>query len=231
MTEASAQEPMAHVSGGPSLVLLASVSAALFVLSLPAGFLLADGALPSPFASTADIVDYYRGADDAVRVTAFLQLGAAMPFAAYAATVWTRLRALGVRAAGPTIGLAGGVLSAAFLVLSALARWPLAEPPAEPGVVAALHDLSFAAGGPGSVVPLALLLAGIAVPAGVGRLLGRPVVTVGLVLAAVAALSSLTLVFEAAAWLVPVARFGGLIWLIVVGAQLPAAPPDAEIDP
>jgi hypothetical protein len=45
----------------------------------------------------------------------------------------------------------------------------------------------------------------------------------GLVIAAIAELSSLSILTPAAAYLLPAARFLGLIWLIVVGATLPSA--------
>jgi hypothetical protein len=215
------------VSGGPPLVLLAIATTALFLASVPLGFLLAGEVPPSPFASSGRVVEYYSEAGAAVNMMALLQFGSAMPFIAFAATTWTRMRSLGVQAAGPGIAFGGAIVSGSCLVVSALTRWTLADPPAEPGVVNALHDLSFIFGGPGTVVPFALLLAGIAIPAGFGRLLSRLVVVTGLVLAGIAVLSSLTLVVEGASYvLLPVARFGGLAWLIVVGAQLPKPRPE-----
>jgi hypothetical protein len=203
------------------LLFLAVATTALFLASVPLGFLLAGEVPPSPFAASERVVDYYRDAGAAVNVMAFLQLGAAMPFVAYAATAWTRMRALGVQAAGPSIALAGAIVSATCLVLSALIRWTVADPPTDSAVVNALHDLSFVTSGPGTVVPFALLLAGLAIPAGFARLLPRLTVMAGLVLAGVAVLSSLTLLVAGTSYvLLPVARFGGLFWLIAAGAHL-----------
>jgi hypothetical protein len=117
----------------------------------------------------------------------------------------------------------GGVLSAAFVGLSALISWTMVRPDVvtDPAVLTALTNLSFLTGGPGAVVPFGLLLAGIAVPGLLGGLLPRGFAIAGLVLAAVAELSTLTLLLDGAAYLLPVARFGGLAWLIAVGVLLP----------
>lgn len=91
----------------------------------------------------------------------------------------------------------------------------------EPAVVAALHDLAFMSGGPGCVVPLGLLVAGIALPARNTAPLPRWFTVAGLALAAVAALATVVLLADGAVYLLPVARFGGLSWLIAAAALLP----------
>jgi hypothetical protein len=47
----------------------------------------------------------------------------------------------------------------------------------------------------------------------------------GLVVAAVAELSSLSLMVPAAAWLLPLARFPALVWIVCAGALLPRRMP------
>jgi hypothetical protein len=71
------------------------------------------------------------------------------------------------------------------------------------------------------VVFLGLLLAGIAVPALLLGLLPRALAIAGLVIAAVAELSFLSLVVPALAVLLPLARIPGLIWLVAAGFLLP----------
>jgi hypothetical protein len=151
------------------------------------------------------------------------QFGSSVPLALYAATASARLRNLGVRAPGATIGLVGGVLAAAFLALSGLITWVLsrAEVVSDPTLVRALQDLSYMTGGTGNVVFLGLLVAGIAVPAFFTRLLPRPLVFVGLFFAVIAELSTLSIVSDPLGYLLPVARFPILIWLIVAGFLLP----------
>jgi hypothetical protein len=65
------------------------------------------------------------------------------------------------------------------------------------------------------------LIAGIAVPSLIVGLLPRPVAWTGLVIAGLAELTTLVLIWQALSPLLPVARFTGLIWLIVAGALLP----------
>jgi hypothetical protein len=215
--------PHRQAQGGPPLVGVAAVSTALFLASLIIGTAMAGGTYPSPFVSGTTILHYFRDNANAVRVMAFFQFASAVPLAIYAATVSARFRNLGIRAPGATIALVGGVLAAGLLATSALVTWTLSQPgvAGSPAVVRALHDLTFATGGPGYVVAFGLLLAGIAIPAAFGRLLPRWLVTAGIVLAVVAELSTLSLLFTGAAYLLPVARFAGLAWLIVAGALLP----------
>jgi hypothetical protein len=71
------------------------------------------------------------------------------------------------------------------------------------------------------VVTLGLLIAGIAVPSLIVGLLPRPVAWTGLVIAGLAELTTLVLIWPELSPLLPVARFTGLIWLIVAGALLP----------
>jgi hypothetical protein len=93
---------------------------------------------------------------------------------------------------------------------------------ASPSLVRAFQDLGYAAGGPGSVVFLGLLAAGVAVPALFAGLLPRPVVYLGLLFAFIAELSTLSVITDSLALLLPAARFPLLIWLVVAGFQLPA---------
>jgi hypothetical protein len=70
-------------------------------------------------------------------------------------------------------------------------------------------------------VPFALLLAGVAVPALVLRLVPRWLAITGIVLAGVGVLATLTVAVLAAAPALPVVRFGGLLWLVAVSVALP----------
>ena len=213
--------------GGPPLAGLAATATVLFLAGLIASTVLAGTAFPSPFDSAATIQAYFRGHQDAVKVSGFFQFAAAVPLAIYAATVSSRLRTLGIRAPGATIALVGGALAAALASIAGLVIWTLAQPAvlASPPLVRALHDLAFAAGGPGSVVPFGLLIAGLAVPAAFGALLPRWLAATGLVIALAAEFSALSLLAAGAAYLLPIARFAGLAWLITAGALLPKTRP------
>ncbi|MEV6520348.1 DUF4386 domain-containing protein [Longispora sp. NPDC051575] len=210
--------------GGPPLGILGLVFTALFLGGLFGGIALGGGDIyPSPYAAPEEILGYFRGHADAVRISAVLQFAAAIPLGIYAATASARLHRLGVRAPGATVALAGGVLASAFLALSGMLTWTLSrtEFHDHDAAIRILHDLAFATGGPGHVVPLGLLVAGIAVPGLLARLLPRWLAVAGLVIAAVAELSTLSLLVEGAGVLLPIARFTGLIWLVTAGFLLP----------
>ncbi len=205
------------------MALLATISLALLLGGLVAGVALAGGIMPLPFGSGTAIQDYVAGHHGAVAAIAVGTFGSSIPLAIYAATVSARLRQLGITAPGATIALAGGLLASAALALSSLTAWTLSRPQvtADPALVRALYYLTYLAGGPWHVVTLGLLIAGIAVPGLIVGLLSRPVAWAGLVIAGVAELTTLALIWPAASPLLPVARLAGLIWLIVAGALLP----------
>jgi hypothetical protein len=207
---------------GPSLLLLAVVFAGLFISNLVVvGALTHGGHFPSPLESTAASNAFFAENADAIRLGAFLQFGASVPLAIFAATASSRLRFLGIEAAGTLITLVGGTLASAMGALSALVQWSLSQP--DLGTEArALHLLAFSTGGPGFVVPFGLLVAGVAVTGGLSRKLPRWVMWAGLFVAIAAELSSLSIAVTPAMYLLPMARFTGMAWLVVVGALLPS---------
>lgn len=205
---------------GPPPALLAGISLLLLIagLVISAGL---GGVFPSPFAQPSVIAGYFSAQPDAVRASAVFVFASAVPLALYAAAVGSRLRALGA-APGAAIAQVGGTLSAAMLAVSGLLAWVLSRPAVhgDAPLVRALHDLSFLTGGVAHVVFLGLLIAGIAVPGVLLGLLPRPVAVAGLVIAAVAELATVSLIWDAAAVLLPIARFPGLVWLVVAGLVL-----------
>src|SRR5262249_49124925 len=160
---------------------------------------------------------------DTVRVSAFLQFGAAVPLGIFTATVVSRLQFLGVNVAGVLITLLGGFAASLLSAGSALVQWVLGQPGAtsQPIVTRILHLLSFATGGVGFVVPFGLLVAGVSVIAWFNKMLPRWLVWLGLALAVIAELSSFSLVFTPAGYLLPAARFPGFVWIIATGFLLP----------
>jgi hypothetical protein len=215
--------PHRQQQGGPPLGVLALISTLLFLAGLFIAAAVAKGFPPAPTASAATIQKYFHDHRSATRVAALFQFGSAVPLALYAATVSARLRNLGVRAPGATIALAGGLLSAGFLAVSALISWVLSrsEVVADPALVRAFQDLGYITGGPGHVVFLGLLAAGVAVPALFTRTLPRPLVIAGLVFAVVAEFSTLSIATDSLAVLLPIGRFPLLLWLIIAGFLLP----------
>src|SRR5690606_10178674 len=153
------------------------------------------------------------------------QLGSAIPLGIYTATVYARPQRLGIRVPGPAIGLVGGAAAARPRARAAPNTWgqgqPVVTAPTEP-----LHALSYPRPATVAVAPvpaLGLLVAGIAVPGLLLRLLPSWLAWTGLVIAALAELSFLAMVFEPLQPLIPIGRFGSLLWLVVAGFLLPTS--------
>ena len=194
-------------SGGPNPGILAAVSLGLTIAALLSSAILTNGqAYVSPF-SPAGLVEF----------------GSAVPLGIFAATVYARQLRLGVRVPGPAIGFFGGIAASVFLMLSAAVGWVLSRPEITTDVplTHALSFLAFITGGVAYVVGLGLLVAGIAVPALILRFVPRWLAWAGLVIAALSELSFLSMVIEPLQFLLPVGRFGGLLWLVAVGFLLP----------
>ena len=157
------------------------------------------------------------------QVSAALLVAASAALAVFAAAATHRVQALGARVAGPRIGLAGGVLAAATLALSGLVGWVAVDAVrfGDAPLVGALGSLSFALGGVGFALCSALLIAGLAVPALFQRSMPRPLAIIGLVVAGCGALSPLALLWSALYPLLPVVRFGGLLWFVAASFALP----------
>ena len=190
-----------------------------FVISFSAGA----PHFPGPWESAEVVAAYFQAhASDVLRCAIF-QFGAAIPLGIFTATVVSRLRFLGIRAAGPYIAPFGGVLTSVNLALSALILWVIAYPgiAQDVPVLRALYYLVFAIGGVGYSVPLGLLIAGISVPAGFMKLLPKWMVTAGLLLGACGELSWISLFYPTVIFLIPLTRFPGFVWLIVAGFMLP----------
>jgi len=209
---------MPRPTSGPPLVVPAAFYAAFTIIGVAA----AAGA-PLPDASGAETLAYVRSHETALRLSAFGFVAAAIPLAIWTASVSGRLRAWGV-GPGAHIAQVGGTIGAALLAFTGLAQWTLMRVETGDAVAKALRDLMFTIGGVGLVTFFGLLLAGVAVPM---LLTGthRRVAIVGIALAAIAELSTLSLLFPVANATLPIARFGGLIWIIVASAMLPLSRP------
>jgi hypothetical protein len=197
----------------PSLAALSIVHGVLFLTGLVVTTVVAGSHFPSPFGGATT---WFALHPNAVLASAFFTFGSAIPLGIYAATASSRLRFLGVEAAGGTIAAFGGFGASFFLALSGLLQWTMSYEP-----LRALHLLAFATGGIGAVVMLGLLVAGIAVTAGLHRLVPRTAMWVGLAIAIVAELSTLAILSEPLAVFLPIARFAAMVWLVVVGFMLP----------
>lgn len=208
--------------GGPPLVLVSAICVGLLFGGLGVGVVLG-GLMPLPYGPVSAIQAYVRAQPVAMHVIATAMFGSSVPLAIYAATASSRLRQLGVTAPGATIALTGGTLAAGALGLAGLLGWTLWWPEigADTALVRAVYLLVFLTGGPGHIVALGLLVAGIAVPSLVLGLTPRPVAWTGLAIALLCESATLVLVWPELGVILPVARVTALLWLVWVGALLP----------
>jgi hypothetical protein len=210
---------------GPSLLLVAIIYIVLVIAGIVTGVMLAPrSGFPMPNQPVEKALTYYSLYGNGARWASFFELASAIPLGIFTATVVSQLRFLGVRAAGELIALYGGMTASAMLIVSALCGWALASPGITelPGAVRALQLLSFALGGPGFVIPLGLLLAGVSVTSGFYRLLPRWLVVLGIIIAVASELAIFSLVTWKASYFIPFGRFISFVWLIGVGITMPA---------
>jgi hypothetical protein len=208
---------------GPHPGIIAFIYVILFIASLVAFGVLSHGAVfPRPLGSLEKAQEVYLQFPDAIRLNALLQFGSAIPLGLFTAAVTSRLKFLGVNVTGVSIALFGGVTASLFVSISSICGWILSQPGIadDLNLMHALQLLGFATGGVAHIVALGLLMAGISVPCLFGKYTPKWIAWMGLILAGIAELSTLSLVIPALGYLLPVARFGSYIWMIGTGLTL-----------
>ncbi len=180
---------------------------------------------PGPWESAQTIAAYFQNQPHDVLLCSFFQFCAAIPLGLFTITMASRLRFLGNRAVGPYIAMFGGIMAAINVALSASILWAMAYPgiAQDVPVISALYYVDFAIGGAAYSVPLGLLIAGIAVSAGLMKLLPKWLVVFGLLIALIGEASCLSMIFPKLVTLIPLTRFPGFIWLIIAGFMLPSS--------
>jgi hypothetical protein len=210
---------------GPNIGMLALVFTLLFTTGL--SFLISFSAhtsnVPGPWESAEAIAGYFRHQPHDVLMCAFFQFGSAIPLGLLVVNFVSRMRFLGVRTAGPSIALFGGLMTAFNVALAALLEWVMAYPDMaqDVAVIRSLYYMVFAIGGVGYSVPLGIFFAGISVSSGFAKYLPKWIVMFGLLLAVCGELSWLSLISPRFIYLIPTTRFFGYIWLIIAGFRLP----------
>ena len=208
---------------GPSLILLAAVHILVFVAGLVAAAALRHGApYVTPFAPAEEVRLFFAQSPTAVRVSNFFLFGSAVPFGIFAVTLVSRLRFMGVRAAGTNIALLGGLIATIALILSGITGWVLSLPEvsASAQVVKAIFFLCFLLGGAAFAVGFGLLAAGVSVTSYFMRLLPRWLVALGMLVAITGELSWFSLIAYPANFFIPITRYLGLIWMVSVAVAL-----------
>jgi hypothetical protein len=215
-----------HRFHGPSLIWLAIVHILIFETGFAAAMVLRHGApFATPFGTAEALRQFLALSPTAVRVSNFFLFGSAVPLGIFAVTAVSRLRFLGVRAAGTNIALLGGLIAAMALLLSGAVGWILSMPEVldSAQVMKAIVFLNFLLGGVVFSVGFGLLAAGVSVTSYFMRLLPRWMVAVGMLVAIAGELSSLSLIAYPANFFIPVTRFVGFIWMISVAVGLTKA--------
>jgi hypothetical protein len=208
---------------GPSLILLGMIHILLFAAGLVAAATLRHGApYVNPFAAAEAVRAFFEQNPSAVRVSSFFLFASAVPLGIFAVTMVSRLRFLGVRAAGTNIALFGGLTASNALILSGLFGWVLSLPDvaASVSMVRAILFLSFLFGGAAYAVGFGLLAAGVCVTSYFPRLLPRWLIALGMLVAVAGEFSSLSLVVYPANFLIPITRYLGFIWLLLAAVKL-----------
>jgi hypothetical protein len=219
---------------GPPLLALAIVHTLLFVANIASTVLLRHGpSFVTPFGDAEAARAFFAANPLAVKLSAFFFFGSAVPLGIYTATVVSRLRYLGVRAAGTNIALFGGFAASGAIAISGLCSWVLSVPEVSASLVATrvLFFMSFLFGGASFAVAFGLLAAGVSVTGHFARLLPRWLVVVGMIVAVAGELSFMSLIVFPANLAIPVTRFVGFAWLILVGGRLPKTLRRTETSP
>ena len=196
---------------------------ALFVAGLVFGNVLSPEPYPSPFAPSAEIESYFTESGAAVRALGVLQILAAISLLGFAACVAAFVRrAAGEGSALSGLALGGGVLAAAFFLLSGLLSWALSRPVTVEllTLVRALHDLTFLAGGPAHVSLLGLFVGAGSIAASKTKVLPRWIDWVGIVAAVLSLLSVASMLWTPVTVLLPLGRLLSSVWIVAVSLVL-----------
>ena len=195
----------------------------VFVAGLVIASALRHGAhFVTPFGPAEELRVFLALSPTAVRISNFFLFGSAIPFGIFAVTAVSRVRFMGVRAAGTNIALMGGLISTIALILSGSVGWILSVPEAlaSAQIVKAVTFLNFLLGGVVFAVGFGLLAAGISITCYYMRLLPLWLAAFGMLLALTGEASSLSLVAYPANFFIPITRYLGFIWMFSVAVVL-----------
>jgi len=225
MNQSNALSPRAERHTGPHLLVLII----FYVALLLAGGSKLSAAFNIPHDSAKKAVAFVAKYGWSIQLGSFFELLSAIPLGLFIATTISRLRFLGVNAAGESIAFLGGIGATVLLMLSALANWSLTRPgiAESTGAVQALRSISFASAGPAFVILLGFFVAGVSLTAGQRRLIPRSVMWLGIAVAVACELATLTVLNFTAGYLIPVGRFISIIWMIGIALKLPLSIPVA----
>ena len=208
---------------GPSPGVPALIYFLLFAGGLAFNMISTSGAsFPTPYDPVEKAQAFYSTYAGTTRIYALIIFWSALPLGVYTAFMTARLRALKVHRGGTNIALFGGLSASIFIALSGLCTWILSQPgiAENSGATRAIQLLGFATGGTGNVVLAGLLIAGIAVTAGLDKLIAGWVMVVGMIVAGASVFSIFNMVYPSLSLLLPLSRFLGMVWMIIAGFSM-----------
>lgn len=176
-----------------------------------------------PWASDSQLLEFFQQHAGAAHASAFFTVAAAVPLAVFTAVATARLRTPGVVVPGPIIAQAGGIAAAVLLAFAGTATLAATQDHVADSVAAVrvLYALTFAAGGPAFVMFSGLLVAGISISGLLGGVLPKAVAWFGIAIAVASEVASTALAWDGMDFLLPIGRFGGLLWMVATAATLP----------
>jgi hypothetical protein len=205
---------------GTLIVVFTVLHFVFFLSSILAIPILAPGArIPNPYGLDADSRAFFLQAATTIRFSDFLQLASALCLAVMSPLLGAALQSIRKNTSA-WLTVAGGLGAAAMLSISALASWAIASPGAV-DMGTSFHTfkfLPFLFGGPAWAGFFAIFLAGLS--SGTVGLVPRWLGLLGYFLTCVAALATVVLVTIFASPCLPIARFLGFLWLIVVAVLM-----------
>ena len=212
------------VHRSPPLAILAIVYILLFAAGLIVNAVMTSGPQNlNPYNPIDQAQRYFAEYSTGILISAFFIFTSMIPLGLFAVTSVSRLLFHRIHVAGVHIALFGGVAAAVFLGISGLATWALSQPGVvtDVGAMRFAQLMNFGSGGFAHVAALGLFMAGISVPCLFTRLIPKWICWLGLILAGICEVATLSMIFPQVSILLPVARFGSFIWLIAVGFTLP----------
>lgn len=173
---------------------------------------------PRPTDDMATVADIMRAGASRMEASAGLQLLAAVALLWFAASVAARLRRTGRTSTGAELALAGGIMSASALLVSATALLALGGTDLVNDDASAqlLYQVSFWLGGPIHVAGLGLLIATAAYGLGLPKWLS----IAGMVIGTAGVLASLSALVPPLVLFTPIGRFLGFIWIVAATVML-----------
>lgn len=187
---------------------------------------LASGPLPMPGASAGEIARYFTESSASALTVASVQVLSALSLFVFVAPVATLVRrVVGDKGLLPGLTSVGGVLSAVFLLASALLGFAgfalvLLAPGGDLGLVGTLRQANFLSGGTLHVASLGVFVGATSIAARRAKALPRWIPWLGFVQATIAILSLASLFVYYANAFILFGRMLGFVWCVAVGIVL-----------